>query len=164
MFSLILRMWSISNLNLNSKIYSYSLEGIEKFVEKIKPSLVNKKFFLFDGPMGSGKTTLIRELIKTKIDINEFCSPTYSILNVYNSINKNLGPVMHLDFYRIKSEEDLESTGFWDEINKASLCFIEWASNIKNITHKLNEPLVFFNFENKIHEERIRKLTIEFLN
>ena len=63
--------------------------------------------------MGAGKTAFVRGLIKTLIPecLDLVHSPTFAIVNEYEGENLT---VYHFDLYRIKSEEDLYSTGFYD--------------------------------------------------
>ena len=57
-------------------------------------------------------------------------SPAFSIQHVYGS---DYGDIHHLDLYRLKDSEDLESTGFWDifaDGEKTYLVIIEWADRL----------------------------------
>lgn len=81
------------------------------------------RVFLFDAPMGAGKTTLIKQLCKLLGSKDNFSSPTYSIVNEYNS---PIGKIFHFDLYRINSEAELCDIGFEEYLNNGSYCFIEW--------------------------------------
>ena len=81
------------------------------------------RVFLFDAPMGAGKTTLIKQLCKALGSNDNFSSPTYSIVNEYHS---PIGKIFHFDLYRINSEAELLDIGFEEYINNGSYCFIEW--------------------------------------
>lgn len=84
----------------------------------------NEKVFLFDAPMGSGKTTFIKSLCASLGVINTMSSPTYSIVNEYDT---NIGyKVYHFDLYRLKSEQELFELGFEDYILSKNYVFIEW--------------------------------------
>lgn len=80
-------------------------------------------FFAFHGNLGSGKTTIIKQLCKTLGSDNNFSSPTYSIVNEYNSPT---GKIYHFDLFRLKSIEDLLDIGFEDYLIENNYCFIEW--------------------------------------
>lgn len=77
---------------------------------------------LFDGPMGSGKTTLIRHLMKS-IDAEEASSPTFSIVNEYESPH---GTIYHFDLYRLEREDELIDIGFEEYLESGNICLIEW--------------------------------------
>lgn len=81
-------------------------------------------FIALYGDVGVGKTVFVRGLA-SYIAPDEFVqSPTYAIVHEYHGIHR----ICHYDMYRITSEDDLESTGFYDYKN----CIIvaEWCENI----------------------------------
>ena len=80
----------------------------------------------FHGEMGAGKTVFTRGIADFFCMEKEVCSPTFSILNVYESDNVN---IYHFDVYRITTLEDFESTGFFDYLNKG-IIIIEWSENL----------------------------------
>lgn len=83
-----------------------------------------QKVFLFDAPMGAGKTTFIKSLCQFLNVIDAMSSPTYSIVNEYHtSLNTKL---YHFDLYRLKSSEELFEIGFEDYIDSGNYLFIEW--------------------------------------
>ena len=84
-----------------------------------------KKVWAFHAPMGAGKTTFIHalcsEILKVESNIS---SPTFAIINEYNS--PIAGSVLHMDWYRIKDEEEAISTGIEDALYSGNLCLVEW--------------------------------------
>ena len=100
------------------------LKDLDAWAASWSSQLTKRQILLFDGPMGAGKTTLIQSLLKA-IDCFDVQSPTYSIINEYQSLR---GAIHHIDLYRLKSEEDLDSVGFWDLFSQSEgLILIEWA-------------------------------------
>jgi tRNA threonylcarbamoyladenosine biosynthesis protein TsaE len=89
------------------------------------------RVWIFEGEMGAGKTTLIKEigrLLKVK---NNVTSPTFSIVNEYMT---EKGEVLyHFDFYRIKDESEAMDIGVEEYFYSGNLCFIEWASLIPHL-------------------------------
>lgn len=75
------------------------------------------------GPLGAGKTTLIRALLKELGVTGTIKSPTFSLVESYQ--NKELH-FHHFDLYRIEREEELEDLGFRDYFQPEALCLIEW--------------------------------------
>ena len=107
-------------------------EVIENILDKN-----SSKIILFNGELGSGKTTLI-QLICKKLKIKEkVLSPTFNLINEYK-INKNL-KVFHFDLYRIKSVQELIEIDFIDYIYSGNYCFVEWP--------KICEDLIDINFK-----------------
>lgn len=84
----------------------------------------NEKVFLFDAPMGAGKTTFIKTLCEFLEVSDTMSSPTYSIVNEYTTKSNN--KVFHFDLYRIKSEVELFELGFEEYVSTNNYVFIEW--------------------------------------
>ena len=109
----------------------YTLDTIHVISDHIKDLINNYTIFLFEGDMGSGKTTLIKQIVKD-IGISENVkSPTFSLVNEY--IENDL-IIFHFDLYRINKENELDSIGFYEYLDSGKLCFIEWPNiAIQNI-------------------------------
>ena len=109
----------------------YTLNTIHVISDHIKDLINNYTIFLFEGDMGSGKTTLIKQIVKD-IGISENVkSPTFSLVNEY--IENDL-IIFHFDLYRINKENELDSIGFYEYLDSGKLCFIEWPNiAIQNI-------------------------------
>ena len=109
----------------------YTLDTIHVVSDHIKDLINNYTIFLFEGDMGSGKTTLIKQVVKD-IGISENVkSPTFSLVNEY--IENDL-IIFHFDLYRINKENELDSIGFYEYLDSEKLCFIEWPNiAIQNI-------------------------------
>lgn len=86
-----------------------------------------KQIVLLYGTVGAGKTSLVKKIL---LQLGSMASsPTYSLINQYQT--KMNQPVYHVDLYRLKDEDDLESTGFWDLFSEPeALIFIEWPEKI----------------------------------
>lgn len=101
----------------------YTLDTIHVVSDHIKDLINNYTIFLFEGDIGSGKTTLIKQIVKD-IGISENVkSPTFSLVNEY--IENDL-IIFHFDLYRINKENELDSIGFYEYLDSGKLCFIEW--------------------------------------
>lgn len=81
------------------------------------------KVFAFNGNMGAGKTTFIKQLCRTLGVQGSLSSPTYAIVNEYNGHN---GKIFHFDLYRIKVIDELFDLGFEEYLQSGQYCFIEW--------------------------------------
>jgi tRNA threonylcarbamoyladenosine biosynthesis protein TsaE len=109
---------------------NYSLQDLPKIVSEIISSAKNKTL-LFYGQMGVGKTTLIKELCKSLGVLDNISSPTFSLVNEYQTANND--KVYHFDFYRIEDEEEAFDIGIEDYFDSKNWCFIEWPENIENL-------------------------------
>ena len=82
----------------------------------------------YKGDLGAGKTTFTRGLALGLGLGDVVCSPTFSLVNEYIGKNINL---YHFDMYRIESEFDLESSGFYDYDFDNNIAAVEWSENIE---------------------------------
>ena len=81
-------------------------------------------WFSFDAEMGTGKTTFIMGLLKAMGIEHTEGSPTYSLVNVYES--QMFGKVFHFDLYRIKDEMEALDIGIEEMLYSDGVCLIEW--------------------------------------
>ncbi|MBE7630123.1 tRNA (adenosine(37)-N6)-threonylcarbamoyltransferase complex ATPase subunit type 1 TsaE [Tenacibaculum piscium] len=109
---------------------NYSLTDLPEIAKNILEKAPHK-VLLFQGDMGVGKTTLIKEICKTLGVIDIAHSPTFSLVNQYEAQNNT--PVYHFDFYRIESEEEAYDMGIEEYLYSNNWCLIEWPENVKNL-------------------------------
>ncbi|MGE6352879.1 tRNA (adenosine(37)-N6)-threonylcarbamoyltransferase complex ATPase subunit type 1 TsaE [Flavobacterium sp. NPDC079362] len=108
----------------------FSLDQIQEVAEKILASNP-KKIILFNGEMGVGKTTLIKQLCKSLGVEEATSSPTFSLVNEYYTTNNQI--VYHFDFYRLNIETEALDMGVDDYLYSGNWCFIEWSEKIENL-------------------------------
>lgn len=102
---------------------TYRLDELTSVAKKLLLADPLNKIFLFEGEMGSGKTTLIKELSKALGSKDNFSSPTFSIVNDYRCEGSL---IHHFDLYRLESEEELYDIGFEEYVSSGNYLFIEW--------------------------------------
>ena len=134
-------------------IISSTVEEKEKIGERIGGKLKGNEVIALWGGMGMGKTALTRGIAEALGAKEQVCSPTFAIVNEYKG---KKGHIFHFDMYRISSEEDLESTGFYEYLNKG-LVIIEWSENIANVIPKGAINI----FIEPMEDENKRKIKIE---
>jgi len=107
-------------------------DEIKSVVDFLKEKLNECKILAFIGPLGAGKTTLIRMLLRS-LDITEpITSPTFIYVNRYS--NKKGNNFYHFDLYRIESVSDFLEAGFDEYFEQPnSWVFIEWPEIIMDI-------------------------------
>ena len=87
-----------------------------------------KKCFAFVGEMGAGKTTIIQKILNLNGVKNLQGSPTYSIINEYETEEGMI--LYHLDCYRIKNNTEAFELGLEELLSKKNPIFIEWPNKI----------------------------------
>jgi tRNA threonylcarbamoyladenosine biosynthesis protein TsaE len=114
------------------------------------------KLVAFYGQMGAGKTTLIKQICMQLGVIQDVSSPTFALVNEYETSNQNT--LYHFDFYRIKNIEEVYDIGYEDYFYSSNLCLIEWPEHI--------EPLLQNEEVLKVHIKPIgegsREVVIEY--
>jgi len=100
----------------------YDLDEIETTAEAILRH-VHSKIVLFKGPMGTGKTTLIKSMVKKLGSTDVVSSPTFAIMNEYSTAET---VIYHYDFYRIDSPAEALDFGFDEYLEQKAWNLIEW--------------------------------------
>ena len=111
------------------KSINYQLKDINLAIDFILKNITSKTL-LFNGAMGSGKTTIIKSLVNRLGSTDNVSSPTFSIVNEYKLKEST---VYHFDFYRIENESEALDIGVEDYISKNNWCFLEWSEKIPNL-------------------------------
>ena len=109
---------------------NFSLHQLEEVAQKILDEKPNK-VIRFHGEMGVGKTTLIKQLCRNLGVTDATRSPTFSLVNEYETTANQL--VYHFDFYRLNKETEALDMGIDDYLYSGNWCFIEWAEKIPNL-------------------------------
>lgn len=114
----------------------------------------HNKVFAFDGEMGVGKTTFISALLAAMGIHDLEGSPTYSLVNVYDS--KMFGKIYHFDVYRLKNEMEAYDIGIEEMLYGGGICFIEWPEKIANL---LPDNTIWVYIRKK--DDNSRTITVE---
>ncbi len=123
----------------------------------VAKELLNKtklRIWLMNGEMGAGKTTLTKALCEALGVEETMSSPTFSIVNEYQTKDKEV--VYHFDFYRLKNEVEAMDIGVEEYLDSGYYCFLEWPDKIPNL-------IPTEHFEVKIKEHTHTTRTIEYL-
>lgn len=140
---------------LNSERTVRNLIELKEFWTELVPHLNKRCILLMSGEVGAGKTTSV-QMIAEILGMKDVQSPSFAIhLRYENSQGKSLD---HVDLYRLKDDDDLESSGFWDLFSQQdSLVVVEWANRLDFDFLPLNWQRIEVRLE-KVSEET-RKIT-----
>ena len=123
-----------------------NIKDLQKVIDCIKKS--KKKIIVLTGTLGSGKTTLVKEFLKSE-GIKEIAtSPTFAIQNVYE------GKIFHYDLYQKKDE--FLNLGMLEELERDGVHFIEWGEEIEEILKNFGFDYLKIEIELK-NDKRIIK-------
>ena len=109
----------------------FKIEKIEEWqdvIDHILPQLEHH-ILLLKGNLGAGKTTFTQSLLKNLGSTDEVSSPTYAIVNEYDSPK---GKVFHFDLYRMKNIAEVFDIGIEEYLDNSYLCIIEWPEIYEN--------------------------------
>ena len=102
----------------------FALKNIGETAKKFLADTAGYKVFALHGEMGAGKTTFIHALCEEMQVKDNISSPTFSIINQYNTADGKL--IYHMDLYRIKDENEAVQAGVEDCLYSGNTCFVEW--------------------------------------
>jgi tRNA threonylcarbamoyladenosine biosynthesis protein TsaE len=102
-------------------------DAADKFLRHFR----DKRLFAFYGSMGAGKTTIIKAICKALGAIDIVSSPTFTLVNEYRTIAGET--IYHIDFYRIKKQEEVFDFGIEEYLTGDNFCFMEWPEMIEDI-------------------------------
>lgn len=88
------------------------------------------RFFVFEGEMAAGKTTFIKAFCATLGVEDIVSSPTFSIVNEYQS---PAGLVYHFDFYRLKNIQEAFDIGYEEYFYSGEYCLVEWPQKVEEL-------------------------------
>lgn len=108
-----------------------SKEKLSQAARQLLQHAQQVRVWLLVGEMGAGKTTLAKELCKQVGVTDAMSSPTFSIVNEYQTQTEK--SVFHFDFYRIQREQEALDIGVEDYFYSGAYCFIEWPERIPNV-------------------------------
>ena len=109
-----------------------SLAEINEAAKQFIENMGDGKVFAFYGKMGAGKTTFIKAICEELGVDDVITSPTFAIVNEYQSATTG-DSIYHFDFYRIKKLEEVYDMGYEEYFYSGSLCFLEWPELIDDL-------------------------------
>ncbi|MGF1532939.1 MAG: tRNA (adenosine(37)-N6)-threonylcarbamoyltransferase complex ATPase subunit type 1 TsaE [Bernardetiaceae bacterium] len=109
-----------------------SVAGWSAHIPEILAAAKGTPVWLFEGEMGAGKTTLIRQLGAALGVEDPIQSPTFGLVHEYERPNGDL--IFHFDFYRIAHPSEALEIGWEEYLNTPNaLCWVEWPQRIASL-------------------------------
>lgn len=142
------------------KFHTKSPLELPKIAVELKKLFRPRTLLLLEGPVGAGKTELVKALCH-ELGLPQTASPSFAIHLRYENADGSQF-MDHVDLYRLESEDDLESTGFWDLFGALSgLVVIEWSDRLNQDLLPLNWYKIRVTIK-KLPAENEREISIEF--
>ena len=113
------------------------------------------RVYAFEGQMGAGKTTFIKQLCEQMGSTDVVNSPTFAIVNVYDVDRPYRGEVYHFDCYRLKDIREAMDFGAEEYLYSGNYCFIEWPELIESL---LPDSTVYIKITPQANGDRLLKV------
>ena len=124
------------------------------FAKNFAKDLKSGDIIVLSGELGSGKTKFVQGILEYFGLENEISSPTFTIVNEYNSEKMN---IYHFDVYRLEDSDEFYAMG-GDEYFSNGICLIEWGEMIEDI---LPKPYTKITFKKNNDDLDYRELNID---
>ena len=134
--------------------FSYELNSIDQAAQRIILEAGTEKIWVFKGQMGAGKTTLIKALSRAMGVLDTVSSPTFGIVNEYQTNQGEL--IFHFDFYRLDDPMEALEIGIEEYFYSGKICWVEWAERIAQFL-----PENFFLITIESESDIRRKITLQ---
>ncbi len=124
---------------------------MKQIIKRIKELLPSGGVVLLRGDLASGKTTLVKEFVKSLGIFDEVSSPTFSILNIYDD------RVYHYDIYNEGVEKFIQN-GMLENLELSGYHLIEWGDErLEKIIKEYGFKYIVVTIE-VIGEKRVYKV------
>ena len=136
-------MAEVSNAGSGCRVRSVTLSvatetDMEALGGRFASALGDLKLVTLDGPLGAGKTTLVRGLLHALGRHGAVKSPTFTLVEPYEINSRRF---YHFDLYRLNDPQELEFLGMRDYLAGSDLCVVEWAERAGRLCPRRTWPL-----------------------
>ncbi|MEM7439864.1 MAG: tRNA (adenosine(37)-N6)-threonylcarbamoyltransferase complex ATPase subunit type 1 TsaE [Pseudomonadota bacterium] len=128
----------------------------DAFGAALAPFLHAGDVILLSGPVGAGKSTLSRAIIRTRLAeldrVEDIPSPTFTLVQTYDLDDLD---IWHVDLYRLTEPAELDELGLIDAFDD-QICLVEWAERLGGLA-----PATALCVEISVTEDDRRNLSLE---
>ena len=110
---------------------NFRLHEIDAIAQQLLKQYAGSRVWALHGDMGAGKTTFIEAIGRALGVSDAMSSPTFSIINEYRTAQHS--GIYHMDWYRLKDEQEALNAGVEDAIYSDHFCLIEWPERAPGI-------------------------------
>ena len=136
--------------------------------KNLASQLTGGDIVLLHGELGAGKTTFVKGIAEGLGITDDILSPTFTLMNIYTATRQhsNTTTLVHIDTYRLKSEQELIDIGVEDYLgDENTICVIEWPEKIEKLLIDIRQRRTRLGREKALnvwltHEGEGRKIRI----
>lgn len=132
----------------------YEMSELASVADWVFENARDVKIWVFQGEMGAGKTTLIKALGEKMGVIDSMSSPTFGIVNQYETDQGKR--IYHFDFYRLDDPAEALEIGVEEYFYSGDFCWMEWAENLGGLI-----PDQFLLVKIEYNTTSSRKITLQ---
>jgi tRNA threonylcarbamoyladenosine biosynthesis protein TsaE len=110
--------------------YVATAAEMEALGERLAAHLGEGCLIALNGPLGAGKTTLVRGLLRGLGYAGAVKSPTFTLVEPYELADRAL---YHFDLYRLEDPQELAFLGLRDYLSGKGICVVEWAERAQGV-------------------------------
>ena len=108
------------------------LAAMEEFGARIAAKMRAGDVISLSGPLGAGKTTLSRAILRAAGHVGEVPSPTFTLVEMYENTEP---PIAHADFYRLEDPSEAIELGL-DDYREGAVLIAEWPEKAGGFGHE----------------------------
>jgi tRNA threonylcarbamoyladenosine biosynthesis protein TsaE len=114
------------------QIITHSSDETIAFGRTLAAALAPPKLVILRGPLGAGKTTLVKGIAEAfeAAAEEEVTSPTFTLVHEYRGPRVRM---FHIDLYRIDTERELATLGMEDWFEPDNVLLIEWGEKFARL-------------------------------
>ena len=130
------------------------LDGMRAFATRMASLLRGPAVLALHGDLGAGKTTFVQGLAAALGVSGRVTSPTFCLVQEHSSPDGRL--LVHMDLYRLSSEDDVLAIGWEDYLARGAVLAVEWPERAGTLV-PANARHVSFA---RLDQEDSRRITI----
>jgi tRNA threonylcarbamoyladenosine biosynthesis protein TsaE len=112
---------------MSASIHLPDVAATERVGAAVAGALAGGMVIALHGDLGTGKTTLVRGVLRAMGWTGSVKSPTYTLVEYYPFSSLYL---YHFDFYRFADPSEWETAGLADCFRNDSVCLVEWPERV----------------------------------
>lgn len=109
---------------------AHTVAEMEALGAKLATQVGKVRLVNIHGPLGAGKTTLVRGMLHGLGHAGAVKSPTFTLVEPYTFGNLHF---YHFDLYRLNDPGELEFLGLRDYLDDKGVCVVEWAERAQGV-------------------------------